>query len=54
MGVDLIKIVSVLHYEPNNATAKEFYPLILEKLQKVSVCIQIQLKLWPTITKCNV
>lgn len=23
----------VLQYEPNNATAKEFYPLILEKLQ---------------------
>jgi len=23
----------VLQYEPNNATAKEFYPLILEKLR---------------------
>ncbi|KAG5888361.1 hypothetical protein JTB14_020761 [Gonioctena quinquepunctata] len=26
----------ILQYEPNNATAKEFYPLILEKLQHVT------------------
>ncbi|XP_077284753.1 uncharacterized protein LOC143910236 [Arctopsyche grandis] len=26
----------ILHYEPNNATAREFYPLILEKLEKLS------------------
>ena len=26
-------LVSVLQYEPNNATAKEFYPFIVEKLQ---------------------
>lgn len=25
---------AVLQYEPNNATAKEFYPLILEKLNQ--------------------
>ena len=31
--VNLFIFVSVLQYEPNNATAKEFYPLILEKLQ---------------------
>ncbi|KAJ3621463.1 hypothetical protein MTP99_003593 [Tenebrio molitor] len=26
----------ILQYEPNNATAKEFYPLILEKLQQTT------------------
>ncbi|KAG8223303.1 hypothetical protein J437_LFUL001177 [Ladona fulva] len=26
----------ILQYEPNNATAKEFYPLILEKLKSMS------------------
>lgn len=26
----------ILQYEPNNATAKEFYPLILEKLQHIN------------------
>lgn len=25
---------TVLQYEPNHATAKEFYPLILEKIMK--------------------
>lgn len=30
--------VSVLQYEPNNMTAKEFYPLILEKLHQQNMC----------------
>jgi hypothetical protein len=29
----VLLLVSVLQYEPNNATAKEFYPFIVEKLQ---------------------
>lgn len=29
---DMLFLVSVLQYEPNNATAKEFYPFIVEKL----------------------
>lgn len=28
----LLFFVSVLQYEPNNTTAKEFYPFIVEKL----------------------
>lgn len=28
----MLFLVSVLQYEPNNATAKEFYPFIVEKL----------------------
>jgi hypothetical protein len=32
-------LISVLQYEPNNATAKEFYPLIVEKLQLSEYCL---------------
>lgn len=31
----------VLQYEPNNSTAKEFYPLILEKLQQSKYDVEL-------------